>query len=76
MGTCSILVIRLATSSNCESWGSQAPLVAGDNNQVMIMIAERQDELIRLRREALEAMNPPASNEAARDSGNSPGVVQ
>jgi hypothetical protein len=39
--------------------GRGQPLVAGDNNTVMIMTPERQDELIRLRREALEAMNPP-----------------
>jgi hypothetical protein len=39
--------------------GSGQPLIAGDNNRVMIMTPERQDELIRLRREALEAMNPP-----------------
>jgi hypothetical protein len=47
----------------------------------MIMTAERQDELIRLRREALEAMNPPkqlsAPNGALNsDSGNSPALVQ
>ena len=58
----------------------QAPLIAGNGNKVMIMTAERQDELIRLRREQLEAMNPKrlqgASNEAATDSGNSPGSVQ
>jgi hypothetical protein len=56
-------------------------LVAGDNNRVMIMTAERQDELIRLRREALEAMNPRpvkviAPNGAMVDSGNSSVGVQ
>jgi hypothetical protein len=44
------------------------------------MTLEQQDELIRLRREALEAMNPPtnlgASNEAGTDSGNSSGAFQ
>ena len=57
-----------------------APLVSGDNNTVMIMTPERQDELIRLRREQLEAMKPKpnfASNEARLlDSGNSPAAVQ
>jgi hypothetical protein len=42
----------------------------------MIMTPERQDELIRLRREALEAMKLPefrdAPNGASADSGNSP----
>jgi hypothetical protein len=61
--------------------GSHAPVISGDNNnQVMIMTPERQDELIRLRREALEAMNPKqilgAPNGAATDSGNSSAVVQ
>ena len=40
------------------------------------MTPERQDELIRLRREALEAMKLPefrdAPNGASADSGNSP----
>jgi hypothetical protein len=45
--------------------GTGQPLVSGDSNQVMIMTPQRQDELIALRREALEAMAPkalPASN--------------
>jgi hypothetical protein len=62
--------------------GSRAPVISGDNNnnKGMIMTPERQDELIRLRREALEAMSPPpeskAPNGALLDSGNSSGAVQ
>ena len=60
--------------------GSHAPVISGDNNNKgMIMTAERQDELIRLRREQLEAMRPKelkASNEAFSDSGNSSAGVQ
>ena len=60
--------------------GSHAPVISGDNNKGMIMTPERQDELIRLRREALEAMNPPkevkAPNGALSDSGNSSAGVQ
>jgi hypothetical protein len=50
-------------------------LVAGNGNQVMIMTPERQVELIRIRRETLEAMNVKltSSNEPVSDSGNSPG---
>ncbi|SRR6266446_933606 len=61
--------------------GSYAPVISGDNNDKgMIMTPELQDELIRQRREALEAMNPPkeikASNEALLDSSNSSAAVQ
>jgi hypothetical protein len=61
--------------------GSHAPVISGDNNNKgMIMTPERQDELIRLRREQLEAMKPKqisASNEALNsDSGNSSASVQ
>jgi hypothetical protein len=61
--------------------GSHAPVISGDNNNKgMIMTAERQDELIRLRREDLEAMRPrPESkspNGGLLDSGNSPAGVQ
>jgi hypothetical protein len=65
-----------------KTLGSHAPVISGDNNnnKGMIMTAERQDELIRLRREALEAMDPKqltASNGAVKsDSGNSPTGVQ
>ena len=57
--------------------GSHAPVIRSDNNNKgMIMTPERQDELIRLRREALEAMKLPefrdAPNGASVDSGNSP----
>ena len=63
-----------------KTLGSHAPVISGDNNNKgMIMTAERQDELIRLRREQLEAMRPKlptASNEAVEDSGNSSAGVQ
>jgi hypothetical protein len=76
-----IELLRAHLPAKFKTPGSgQAPLIAGDNNRVMIMTPELQDELIRLRREALEAMNPPkelkASNEAFSDSGNSPAAVQ
>ena len=74
-----IELLRAHLPSKFKTPGSQAPLVAGDNNTVMIMTPERQDELIRLRREQLEAMRPKelkASNEAFTDSGNSPSAVQ
>ena len=60
--------------------GSHAPVISGDNNNKgMIMTAERQDELIAARREALEAMNPKKlspPNGGFSDSSNSPGSVQ
>ena len=72
-GRLQIEMLRAHKPTKFKTPGSQAPLVAGDNNQVMIMTPERQDELIRLRREQLEAMRPPkelkASNEAFSDSG-------
>ena len=47
---------------------------------VRLIRAAERDELVKLRREALEAMNPKrievASNEATSDSGNSSGGVQ
>jgi len=60
--------------------GSHAPVTSGNDNKGMIMTPERQDELIRLRREALEAMKLPefrdAANGASVDAGNSPTSVQ
>jgi hypothetical protein len=61
--------------------GSHAPVISGDdNNKGMIMTPERQDELIRLRREALDAMKPKeireAPNGASADPGNSPALIQ
>jgi hypothetical protein len=60
--------------------GSGQPL-SGDNNKVIVISVEERAELVRLRQEALRAMAPKeltdtASNEASRDSGNSPGAVQ
>jgi hypothetical protein len=56
--------------------GAHAPVISGDNkNKAMIMTPERQDELIRLRREALEAMKPKDQRRQMAhltDSGNSP----
>jgi hypothetical protein len=63
-----------------KTLGSGAPLVAGDNNQVIICDAAERAKLGALRREALEAMNPQqvkAPNGALLDSSaNSPSVVQ
>jgi hypothetical protein len=54
--------------------GSHAPVISGDNNKGVIIDAETRAELVRLRREALEAMNPKqiqgAPNGAATDSGH------
>ena len=59
-----IELLRAHLPSRFKTPGSgQAPLIAGDNNQVMIMTPERQDELIRMRREALEAMRPKPTSE-------------
>jgi hypothetical protein len=50
--------------------------VSGDGNNVLVIDEATRAELVRLRREALEAMKLPASNEAGLpDSGNSPGAV-
>jgi hypothetical protein len=53
-----IELLRAHLPAKFKTPGSGQPLVAGDNNQVMIMTPERQDELIALRREQLEAMRP------------------
>jgi hypothetical protein len=50
--------------------GAQAPLVAGDNNQVLIIDAATRAELVRLRQEALEAMEP---KEQMRQMAHLPG---
>jgi hypothetical protein len=55
-----------------DGWQRSAARVWRNNKIVIIDAAERA-ELVRLRREALDAMEPqphPASNEAVRDSGN------
>jgi hypothetical protein len=80
-GRLQIEMLRAHLPAKFKTPGSQAPWVAGDNNKVMIMTAERQDELIRLRREQLEAMRPKmvkdtAPNGAMSDSGNSSAGVQ
>jgi hypothetical protein len=60
--------------------GSGAPLVAGNNNNVIVCDAAEREKLIAARREALEAMNRPKElnppNGGFNDSGNSPGSVQ
>jgi hypothetical protein len=56
-----------------------APLVSGDGNAVLVIDAATRDELVRLRREALDAiaLKIKAPNGALiGDSGNSPGAVQ
>jgi hypothetical protein len=74
-GRLQIEMLRAHKPAKFKTPGSGQPLITGDNNKVMIMTAERQDELIRLRREALEAMNPAlptkAPNGGLLDSGNS-----
>jgi hypothetical protein len=50
--------------------------VSGDNNNVLVIDAATRDELVRLRREALEAMAlklPTPPNGGVQDSGNSAG---
>jgi hypothetical protein len=69
-------LLRAHLPGKFETPGAQQPLVAGDNNKVMIMTPERQDELIRLRREALEAMQPRPITGHLADSSNSSGGVQ
>lgn len=76
-----IELLRAHLPAKFKTPGSgQAPLIAGDNNKVVIIDAAERAELVRLRREALEAMNPQppitAPNGAVSDSGNSAGVVQ
>ena len=44
--------------TNVKTPGSHAPVVSGGNNQVLVIGAAERDELVRLRREALDAMEP------------------
>jgi hypothetical protein len=72
-----IELLRAHLPSKFKTPGSQSPLVAGDNNKVVIFDAAKRAEMIAARQEALEAMqlrNPP--NGGLLDSGNSPGGVQ
>jgi hypothetical protein len=75
-----IELLRAHLPKKFKTPGSGAPLVSGDNNQVLIIDAEERAKLVALRREALEAMNPKqiqgAPNGAATDSGNSSAAVQ
>jgi hypothetical protein len=71
-----IEMLRAHMPHKFKTPGSHAPVISGDNNNKgMIMTPERRDELIRLRREALDAMKPKeireAPNGASGDSGNS-----
>jgi hypothetical protein len=69
------LLLRAHLPAKFKTPGSGQPLIAGDNNKVVVIDAARRAELVALRQEALEAMNPKqitASNEAVSpDSGNS-----
>jgi hypothetical protein len=61
--------------------GSCSPLISGDGNNVLEIDAATRDELVRLRREAFDAMaaklsKPAAPNGAPDDSGNSSGALQ
>ena len=72
-----IELLRAHLPSKFKTPGSQSPLVAGDNNKVVIFDAAKRAEMIAARQEALEGMqlrNPP--NGGLLDSGNSPGGVQ
>ena len=55
-----IELLRAHLPSRFKTPGQQAaPLITGDNNQVIICDAAERAKLVALRREALEAMNPP-----------------
>jgi hypothetical protein len=58
--------------------GSHAPVIRGDDNKGVIIVAAEREKLVALRREALEAMAPKviAPNGAMVDSGNSPAGVR
>jgi hypothetical protein len=64
--------------SKFKTPGSGQPLVAGDNNNVLVIDAATRAELVRLRQEALDAMTLPETRQMAHlpDSSNSPGAVQ
>ena len=73
-------LLRAHLPSKFKTPGSGQPLVAGDNNKVMIIDAATREWLVAMRQEALEAMKPQRiadrPNGLSADSGNSPGVVQ
>ena len=75
-----IELLRAHMPSKFKTPGSGQPLIAGDNNKVVIFDAAKRAEMVAARQEALEAMNPKrievASNEATSDSGNSSATVQ
>lgn len=71
-----IELLRAHLPAKFKTPGSgQAPLIAGDNNKVVIFDAAKRAEMVAARQEALEAMNPSplnlAPNGAKLDSGNS-----
>jgi hypothetical protein len=71
-----IEMLRAHMPDKFKTPGSHAPMISGNNNKTPIVIgpAER-DELVRLRREALEAMKPQDQRRQMAhltDSGNSP----
>ncbi len=72
-------MLRAHMPQRFKTPGTGAPLVAGNNNNVLICDAATRAELVRLRQEALDAMEPKpnlASNEAKLISSNSSGGVQ
>jgi hypothetical protein len=81
-GRLQVELLRAHLPKKFKTPGTGAPLVAGDNNQVLVMDAATIQKIQAARREALEAMNPPkvltdtAPNGAVQDSGNSSGAVQ
>ena len=75
-----IELLRAHLPSKFKTPGSGQPLIAGDNNKVVIFDAAKRAEMVAARQEALEAMNPETVKCAIwridSDSGNSPGGVQ
>jgi hypothetical protein len=75
-----IELLRAHMPNRFKTPGAQgAPLIVGDGNQVIVIDAAKRAELVALRREALEAMNPQQlrtpPNGGVLDSGNSSGDV-
>jgi hypothetical protein len=75
-----IELLRAHMPNKFKTPGSHAPVISGDNNKVIVIDAAKRAELVALRQEALEAMNPPLKEVRQMadlsDSSNSPGGVQ
>ena len=80
-GRLQVEMLRAHMPHRFKTPGAQQPLVAGDNNKVVICDAAERAKLVALRQEALQAMAkelPSKSGQMAAipDSGNSSVVVQ